>query len=111
MSLFKYVDDMALVAHIKDANSLSAYHQQVDTLMSCIKESSLELNISKTKELCCAGRRAPDLTHPLFEPMTLQGQAVEQVEAFKYLGIMVDNLLSFSQHSDSVRRHNNACSC
>lgn len=50
---------------------LSAYHQQVDTLMSCIKESSLELNISKTKELYCAGKRAPDLTHPLLEPLKL----------------------------------------
>lgn len=56
ISLFKYADDMALVAHIKDHMSLAAYYQQVNTLMLWMKESSLELNISKTKELCCGGR-------------------------------------------------------
>ena len=55
--LLKYADDMALVADIKDHSSLAAYYQQVNTLMLWIKESSLELNISKTKELCCGGRR------------------------------------------------------
>ncbi|KAJ8348924.1 hypothetical protein SKAU_G00275130 [Synaphobranchus kaupii] len=58
---------MALVAHLRDKNSLYAYHQQVDT--------------SKAKELCCGGRRTSDSPHPLFEPLRLNGQAVEQFTA------------------------------
>ena len=39
---------------------------------------------------------------PLFEPLRLNGQTVEQVEAFRYLGTDMDTHLSFSQHTDSV---------
>ena len=99
--LFKYADDMALVANIKDHSSLAAYYQQVNALMQWIKESSLELNISKTKELCCGGRQTSS-PQPLFEPLRLNGQTVEQVEAFRYLGTDMDTHLSFSQHTDSV---------
>ena len=76
--LFNYADDMALVADIKDHSSLAAYYQQVNALQQWIKESSLELNISKTKELCCGGRQTSS-PQPLFEPLRLNGQTVEQV--------------------------------
>ena len=66
------------------------------------KESSLQLNISKTKELCCHRRRAPDTPHPLSSPLILEGQVVEQVQRFKYLGTEIDQRLSFSQHADGV---------
>ena len=56
-SLLKYADDMALVAHVRDMNSLAAYHELVGKLIDWIEESSLELNISKTKELCYGGKR------------------------------------------------------
>ena len=101
-SLLKYADDIALVAHIRDVNSLSAYHKLVGKLMTWIEESSLELNISKTKKLCCGGKHTSNSLHPLFEPLRLHGQAVEQVEAFRYLGMEMDSCLSFSHHTDSV---------
>lgn len=102
---------MALVAHIKDHMSLAVYYQQVNTLMLWIKESSLELNISKTKELCCGGRRTSS-PKPLFEPLRLNGQAVEQMEAFRYLGTEIDTRLSFSRTQTlCTRRLSKACSC
>lgn len=111
ISLFNYVDDMALVAHIKDHMSLAVYYQQVNTLMLWIKESSLELNISKTKELCCGGRQTSS-PKPLFEPLRLNGQAVEQMEAFQYLGTEIDTRLSFSRTQTlCTRRLSKACSC
>lgn len=36
MTLLKYADDM--VTHLTDANSLAAYHQQVDLLITLINE-------------------------------------------------------------------------
>lgn len=53
MFLFKYADDMALVAHLSDTKALSVYHQTVNNLVTTFQEISLELNIDKTKELCC----------------------------------------------------------
>ena len=85
---------MALVAQLRDENSLSAYCEQVETLMFWIEESSLELNISKTKELFCVGRRTSDSSHPFFEFLRLNGQAVEQVGAFRYLGTEIAFCLS-----------------
>ena len=49
MTLLKYADDMALVAHVVDAEALSQYQQEVNTLVQVFAENSLELNISKTK--------------------------------------------------------------
>ena len=94
-------DDMALVAHLTDSNSLTAYHQQVDSLITLIEESLLELNIPKTKELCCCRRVTPgESAHPLLQPLKIKGQEVEQVEVFRYLGTQVDRTLSFSVHTE-----------
>ena len=39
---------------------------------------------------------------PLFIPLNIQGQSVEQVDVFKYLGTEIDTSLSFGNHADSV---------
>ncbi len=82
MSLLKYADDMALVAYMRDEQSLVTYRRFVDSMVFWFQESSLELNISKTKEQCCGRLRPPNSEHPLSEPLKLGGQVVEQVEAF-----------------------------
>jgi len=53
MSLLKYSDDMALVAYIRNEQSLVTFRQYVDSMIQRFKESYLEFNISKRKELCC----------------------------------------------------------
>ena len=52
LKLFKYADDMALVANLTDEHTLSTYRQYVSAMALLFKESLLQLNISKTKELC-----------------------------------------------------------
>ncbi len=46
---------MALVAHLKDYISLSAYYQQVNTLMSWINESSSELKLQNQRAVLSGG--------------------------------------------------------
>ncbi len=84
MSLLKYADNIALVAYMRDEQSLVTYRRFVDSMVLWFQESSLELNISKTKEQCCGRLRPPNSEHPLSEPLKLGGggQVVEQVEAF-----------------------------
>ncbi|XP_008276683.1 microtubule-associated protein 9 [Stegastes partitus] len=55
---------------------LTQYQQEVHNLVQAIAESSLELNITKTKELCCGyvGKNLVDLLVPL----NIQGQLMEQ---------------------------------
>ena len=81
---------------------LSTYRQYVSIMALWFKESSLQLNISKTKELCCHRCWAPKTPHPLSTPLRQEGQVVEQVTHFKYLGTEIDYRLSFTQHADRV---------
>ena len=53
LKLFKCADDIASVANLTDDDSLSTYKQYVNTMALWFKRSSQELNITKTKELCC----------------------------------------------------------
>ena len=53
------------MARLTDECFQSSLKQYVDTMVLWFQESSLELNISKTKELCCGGCWAPDTTGPL----------------------------------------------
>ncbi len=73
MSLLKYADDLVLVACMRDEQSLVTYRQFVDSMVLWLQESSLELNISKTKELCCGRLRPFNSEHPLPEPLKLGG--------------------------------------
>lgn len=86
---------MALVAHMTGSDALSQYQQAVGNLVKLFNDNSLELNITKTKELCCGGRSKAAMTSPLFQPLSIQGQLVEQVQSFKYLGTEMDACLTF----------------
>lgn len=87
---------------IRDYAITWEYRQYVDTMVLWFEESSLEVNIRETKELCCRGHRAPDTLHPLFGPLRLEGQVVEQVKFCKYLGAEINHYLSSIQHVDGI---------
>ena len=92
-------DDIALVAHMANTDTPTRYKEVVDNLAQTFVELALEINITKTKELCCGGW---DKASPLFQPVSIQGQLVEQLQVIRYLGIEIDTSLSFSQHADTT---------
>ena len=92
LSLVKYADDTALVARLRDENSLAENFLQVLNLW--LKECFLDLNISKAKELVFDNREEKEA----FIPVTTDQQSVEVVSCFKYLGTVVDSKLSFSDN-------------
>lgn len=85
---------MAPVALMTDTDALSQYQQAVNNMVKAFSENSLELNITKTKDLCCGGRNKAETTPSLFQPLSIQGQLVEQVWG---LG--------------TTRKHNSASTC
>ena len=91
MALLKYADDIALVAHMANTDTPTRYLEVVNNLAQTFVELSLEL-----------GRGGRDKASPLFQPVSIQGQIVEQVRVFRYLGIEMDTSLSFSQHTDAT---------
>ncbi|CAK6975654.1 Hypothetical predicted protein [Scomber scombrus] len=54
-------------------------------------------------ELCCYRRMTDVAAHTLLQLLEIKGQVVEQVQdSFRYLGIEVDRMLSFSVHCDYI---------
>ena len=96
---------MALVAKITDENSLSKYYDFIRNIISWFQESFLKLNVTKTKELCIEGRRAKDPS--LLRPVQIGSENVDQVENFKYLGIVIDENLTFTNHVDAIIKKTN----
>ena len=76
-----------------------AYRGGVQQLVEWCDSNFLALNVSKTKELVVDIRVAP--TDPETEPITIKGQSVEMVSAYKYLGVVIDNKLSWTPHIDA----------
>ena len=50
--------------------------------------------MTKTKELLIDFRKQP----PAVSPITIDGEIVERVEKYKYLGIILDNKLKFDSN-------------
>ena len=94
LTLVKFADDMALVAHLQDQNSLTEYFLQLDLLNSWFKESFLDLNVSKTRELVSDSRKEKEP----FVSVTADQQFIKVVSSFEYLGIVVDSKLCFNDN-------------
>ena len=52
---------------------------------------SLQLNVGKTKEMVIDFRRKV----PVYSDVVIKGETVEKVETYRYLGIVIDNKLSW----------------
>ena len=56
------------------------------------------LNVSKTKEMCIdfrKNRRCP-------KPINIEGEAVERVDTYQYLGVVFDSKLNWKENINSV---------
>ena len=100
LTLIKFADDMALVARLKDELSLANYFLYVDTMKSWFDTSFLELNVRKTKEMCLMRGRKQNVS--LCQSLNINGEEVENVNVFKYLGTILDSNLSFTDNVDYI---------
>ena len=97
ISLVKYADDTVIIGLIIN-NDIVNYQKQVSDVVSWCTSYSLILNVKKTKELIFHFSKST----PYHEPLTIQGCDVEICNQFKYLGVVIDDELSWPYHSDLV---------
>ena len=62
--------------------------------------SFLELNVSKTKDMSIDFRNKTDPP----DPVVLQGERVELVSKYRYLGTILDNKLSWEENTDAINK-------
>ena len=71
-------------------------------LVSWFDNNFLELNAQKTQEMCFGRDQVKGASHPLSQPLMINGQTVETVSTFKYLGAVVDENLTFTANVDHI---------
>ncbi len=71
-------------------------------IQSRIYNLKLVLNVDKTKYMLFSGSKKFDKN--VFSLQTLQCTVIESVKEYKYLGIIVDDALSFSSHITQLKK-------
>ena len=77
----KFSDDTAIMACIKDGQE-GEYREVVENFVRWCRDNQLQLNATKTKEMVVDFRR----TAPPLVPVSIEGETVETVNTYKYLG-------------------------
>uniref|UniRef100_A0A669AWP5 Reverse transcriptase domain-containing protein n=1 Tax=Oreochromis niloticus TaxID=8128 RepID=A0A669AWP5_ORENI len=92
----KFADDTTVMGLISRGDE-SAYRDE-EQLSSWCKANNLLLNTSKTKELTIAFRRKKAEIQPLF----INGDCVERVASFHFLGVNIEENLSWSVNTSEL---------
>ena len=102
VKMIKFSDDTTLEGLISNDDE-SEYKREVEELVGWCSENNLELNVSKTKEIVIDFRKNKGPTTPL----SINGEVVEQVKSFKFLGTTISEDLKWENHvSGSVKKAN-----
>lgn len=96
-TIIKFADDTTVVGLITGGDE-SAYRAEVERLLGWCSENNLSLNIKKTKELIIDFRRKQEQHPPLF----INGEEVERVSSFKFLGTNISDDLTWSKNTQSL---------
>ena len=77
---------------------------QVDSFVSHCDAISLEMNVSKTKEMVIDFRQ----NRPEPQPVGIKGSAVARIHTYTYLGMILNNKLSWGDHVDCIIKNLNS---
>ena len=93
----KFADDTKVVGLITNGDE-TAYRDEVSALTHWCQENHLSLNVGKTKELIVDFRRC----RGAHSPIIINGAAVERVSSFRFLGVQIEEDLTWSVHTDKT---------
>ncbi len=96
-----YADDTAIFYTAKDHDELQLSIQyDLQAISYWMQTNRLSLNVKKTKVMMIGSKRALARLDPL--SVSLNGEQLEHVNEFKYLGVYVDCNLSMNAHVDKL---------
>ncbi|KAK3541748.1 hypothetical protein QTP86_002145, partial [Hemibagrus guttatus] len=106
-SIIKFADDTTVIGLISD-NDETSYRAEVQHLVAWCADNNLLLNTSKTKELIIDFRREKGRT---YDPIHINGMAVERVSSFKFLETHISEDLSWTTNTSSLVKKAHQCLC
>lgn len=95
----KFADDTAIVGCVRNGQE-EEYRKLIQDFVIWCNSNYLRLNITKTKEMVVDFRRS----RPNMEPVIINGECVEQVKTYKYLGVQLDEKLDWTANTDALCR-------
>ena len=95
--ILKYADDTVVLGAISDSDE-HGYRQEIHNVIEWCSENQLVLNASKTKEIVFDFRHRSLCQYPVF----INNEAVELVDKYKYLGVMIDDKLRWEENTDKL---------
>jgi exonuclease III len=95
-----FADDTLLsIAGENLADCLEKMNEDLASLTKWLKFNKLKLNVSKTKYMIVTRRRVGAASH---NALVIDNEPLEEVESIKYLGVQIDNKLTFKKHLELV---------
>jgi hypothetical protein len=95
--ILKYSDDTVLISVLNVGDSPGFHQQGVTKLVEWCENNDLVINTSKTEEIIFGSISDTNVT-----PVFIHNRKIRQVETYKYLGVMIDNMLSWKDHIDAL---------
>lgn len=96
-----YADDTVLKYSSRDINTIFQEMQHdIDLIANWFNTNQLDLNVSKTKYMFFTNCKINMETIPI---LSYQNQTISRVNSFKYLGLIIDDKLSWSNHIDHIK--------
>ena len=102
-ALVKFADDTALLGLIENDDD-DAYLDQIIHFTKYCDDNFLELNVNKTKEMVIDFRKSRMVP----KGVIIKGSAVERVDNYKYLGVVIDSRLTWHDHIDMLMKKLNS---
>ena len=93
----KFSDDTTVVGLVSEGDE-GRYRREVERLTDWCSDNNLVLNVAKTKEMVIDFRKRRCPTSHL----TINGERVDLVDSFKFLGIVISSDLSWANHCSSI---------
>ena len=94
-----YADDLLLFRPISNFSDYCCLRDDIAAIETWSVNNNLQFNTSKCKYMIISRKRNP--VTPT-SPLLLNGTPMEEVETFKYLGLLISSDLSWNDHIDSV---------
>ena len=98
-TVIKYADDTVIIGAI-DQNNESWYLKEVESFVNWCDYNYLNLNVRKTKEMIMDFRKDRNE----YSLLTIKNEDVDLVHSYKYLGVHVDDQLTFKENIQHVYR-------
>ena len=93
-----YADDMLLYKPVKSPEDFRHIQSDIDCISDWVSCNNLTLNPNKCKTMIIS-RKRNSVSPP---HLILNGTPLEQVNTFKYLGVLLSSELSWSAHIESI---------